>query len=77
MPASTWFDLTLAHRRDDTDAYLLSCTALESAGIIEPLADALGRPVLTGNQALAWHCQRSAGIAAPIVGFGRLLRRAG
>lgn len=72
-PARTWYDFTLEHRRDDADAYLLSCTAIESAETIEPLEAALGRPVLTSNQALAWHCQRSAGIAAPVVGFGRLL----
>ena len=27
-PAGTWYDFTLAHRRDDVDAYLLSCTAI-------------------------------------------------
>lgn len=73
-PAATWHDFTLAHRRDDVDAYLLSCTAIESAEVIEPLEAVLGRPVLTSNQALAWHCQRSAGITAAVPGFGRLLR---
>lgn len=73
-PAATWYDFTLANRRDDADAYLLSCTAIESAEVIEPLEAALGRPVLTSNQALAWHCQRSAGITVPVPGFGRLLR---
>lgn len=72
-PASTWYDFTMAHRRDAADVYLLSCTAIESAEVIEPLEAALGRPVLTSNQALAWHCQRSAGIATPVKGFGRLL----
>lgn len=72
-PTSTWYDFTMAHRRDAADVYLLSCTAIESAEVIEPLEAALGRPVLTSNQALAWHCQRSAGIATPIAGFGRLL----
>ena len=45
--------------------------------MIEPLEAALDRPVLTSNQALAWYCQRGAGIADPITGFGRLLRQAG
>jgi maleate cis-trans isomerase len=75
-PAQTWYDLVLAHRRDDVDAYLLSCTAIESAEIIEPLEAELGRPVLTSNQALAWHCQRSAGVGMGVAGFGRLLRQA-
>ncbi len=72
-PAATWVDLTLANRRDDADAYLLSCTAIETAGIVDELEAALGRPVLTSNQALAWHCQRVGGIAKPVAGFGRLL----
>lgn len=72
-PAATWYDFALAHRRDDADVYLLSCTAIESAEIVEPLEATLGRPVLTSNQALAWHCQRSAGITTPVPGFGRLL----
>lgn len=76
-PPETWFDLAVANRRDDVDAYLLSCTAIETAEVIEPLEAALGRPVLTSNQALAWHCQRSAGITAAVPGFGRLLRAAG
>ena len=72
-PAATWRDFVLANRRDAADAYVLSCTAIESAAVIDELERALGRPVLTSNQALAWHCQRTAGITAPVPGFGRLL----
>lgn len=70
---STWFDFTLANRRDDVDAYVLSCTAIDSAVVIDDLEQALGKPVLTSNQALAWFCQRRGGINQAVHGFGELL----
>ncbi len=41
--------------------------------IIERSEVELGRPVLTSNQALVWHCLRMMGIDREIRGFGRLL----
>ena len=70
---STWLDFTLANRRGDADAYVLSCTAIDSAVVIDQLEQALGKPVLTSNQALAWYCQRRGGITQPVQGFGKLL----
>jgi len=70
---ATWFDFTLANRRDDVDAYVLSCTAIDSAVVIDDLEQALGKPVLTSNQALAWYCQRRGGINQSVHGFGELL----
>jgi maleate cis-trans isomerase len=60
------------HRCAAAEGYFLSCTAIRSAGIIVPLEDALGRPVLTSNQAMVWHLLRRAGIADQVNGFGRL-----
>jgi maleate cis-trans isomerase len=37
------------------------------------LEQALGKPVLTSNQALAWLCQRRGGINQSVHGFGELL----
>ena len=76
-PAETWVRFTEANRRDEADAYLLSCTAIRSAEVIERLEDGLGRPVLTSNQALTWYCLHSLGIEPDVRGFGRLLRRDG
>ena len=58
------------------DARVISCTAIESADVIEELERELGKPVLTSNQALAWHCQRSGGVQQPVPGFGALLAAA-
>jgi maleate isomerase len=33
----------------------------------------LGRPVVTSNQAIAWHCLRKGGIEDKVPGFGALL----
>jgi len=54
------------------DVCFISCTAICSAGLIEPLEEALGIPVITSNQVLAWHALRTLGIAGARPGFGRL-----
>jgi maleate isomerase len=54
------------------DACFISCTAIRSAGLIEPLEASLGMPVITSNQVLAWHALQRMGIDRRIGGFGRL-----
>ena len=39
----------------DADALFVSCTALRASLAVEALEQALGRPVVTSNQAIAWH----------------------
>ena len=70
----TWFRETVALRNPDADAYFISCTTIRSADVIEQLEDALGKPVLTSNQAMLWQALRDTGIDDKIGGFGRLLR---
>jgi maleate isomerase len=41
--------------------------------VIDELERELGRPVVTSNQAIAWHCLRKAGIQDKVRGFGVLL----
>ncbi len=54
-------------------ALFISCTALRVSPIIGRLEAALGKPVVSSNQALAWDCLRQAGCDATIEGFGQLL----
>jgi maleate isomerase len=75
LPPRAWLDLARRHRDERADAYLVSCTAVRSAEVIDELERELGRPVVTSNQALAWHCLRSGGIADRVPGFGSLLCR--
>lgn len=74
-PPETWKRLARENRSLQADAYLLSCTAIRSAEVIDVLEDELQAPVITSNQALAWYCLHSQGIDAPVLGFGSLLRK--
>jgi maleate isomerase len=56
------------------DGIFISCTALRAVAVIERLEAELGKPVVTSNQAMAWHALRLCGDAAPVAGFGRLLQ---
>ena len=54
------------------DALFLSCTNLRAIDVIEPLEAALGMPVLTSNQVLAWHLMRKTGLDPSSGAPGRL-----
>lgn len=55
------------------DALFISCTNIRALGVIQPIEDALGIPVLTSNQVLAWHMMQQAGVTIPNAKqFGRL-----
>jgi len=70
-----WYRTAMAHRRDEADAYFLSCAQIRVAEIIAPLERDLGRPVITSNQAAAWHVLRTGGISDRSAGFGALFER--
>ncbi len=59
--------------RRGAEAIFVSCTSLRIAAIIAELESATGLPVVTSNQALAWHCLELAGRPTNLRGFGRLL----
>jgi maleate isomerase len=59
-----------------SDAVFIACTNLRAAGIIEEAERRLGKPVVSSNQALAWHMLRLAGLDAPRPGCGRLFDHA-
>lgn len=61
----------------DCDAVFLSCTNLRAARLIPELEATLGIPVITSNQALAWHMMRLAGISTQGIPFGRLMDAVG
>lgn len=74
VPPQAIFDAGLALGKSAViDGIFLSCTALRTSSIIQLLEDALGKPVVASNQALAWDALRLAGYGDSIEGFGRLL----
>lgn len=59
--------------RRGADAIFVSCTSLRIAALIPEIETAGGLPLVTSNQALAWHCLKLAGRPMRLAGFGRLL----
>lgn len=55
------------------DALFVSCTALRAALAVPGMEEAIGRPVVTSNQASAWNCLRLCDDDASRPQFGRLM----
>ena len=54
------------------DAVFAACTSLRTAAVITEAEAILGLPVLSSNQALAWHMMRLAGLSDAPKAIGRL-----
>jgi maleate isomerase len=53
--------------RTGGDAVVVSCTGLATANLAPRLEPKLGKPIVTSNLAILWHCWKLAGIAvAPL-----------
>jgi maleate isomerase len=70
-----WYRWAMALRRDDADAYFLSCAQARVAEIIDAVERDTGRPVVTSNQAALWQSLRQSGIDDRRAGFGALFAR--
>lgn len=57
----------------DAQALFVSCTALRAAIVAAAMEEAIGRPVVTSNQASAWMCLRLCGDRVSRPQFGRLM----
>lgn len=66
----------LATDTEQTQAFFLSCTALQAAEVIEELEKRTGKPVITSNQASAWALMNHAGLAQTSRCWGRLFQHA-
>lgn len=75
IPPQAIFDQVLAAAKGVSgDTCFVSCTAIRSAGLIEDLETALGMPVITSNQVLAWYALAQLGVAQRVPGFGQLMQ---
>lgn len=74
---ATLVELARAAMAPQSDALFVSCTALRAALAITAMEAALGRPVVSSNQASAWRCLRLCGDDRPRPEFGRLMTMAG
>ena len=76
-PPRAIYHAALEADRPEADALFISCTAIRAVEVVDSIEQAIGKPVVTANQALCWQALRWAGHELPIEGFGRLLRRPG
>jgi maleate isomerase len=71
VPYRTVVEIVSAVDTPDADAMFISCTNLPTYDIIEPLEQALGKPVLTANQVTMWAALRLMGLQG--IGTGQRL----
>ena len=60
---------------DSVDTVFISCTSVRALGIIKEAEEELGKPVLSSNLVLGWHCLRLAGVNDSLPQFGRLFEK--
>lgn len=74
VPPPDVFEHAKSVDRAGAEALLICCTDFNTFDAIEPLEQALGKPVISSNSATLWHTLRDAGIKDRIEGLGTLLR---
>ena len=62
---------------EDADLLFISCTAIRASLVIESIEQAIGKPVVTSNQALVWHSLKLVGYPHGIAGYGSLFQAPG
>jgi maleate isomerase len=69
------YDWVSEHTPGDADAVVIGGNGFRAVGVIAPLEERLGRPVITANQALFWAALRAAsGDPGAITDYGRLFK---
>jgi len=74
IPPDAIYNAALEADRPEAEALFISCTAIRAVDTIERIEQALGKPVVSANQALFWEALRAAGYLEPVPGYGKLLR---
>ena len=59
----------------EADGIFITCTNFRCSDVIEAIENDSGKPVVTSNQATAWHLMRLLGINDVVEGYGQLLRK--
>jgi maleate isomerase len=73
IPAERWLELARTLRATDCQGLLISCAGIQLAAVLGQIEREFGRPVITSNQALVWHCLRLLGVPDRPAGYGALL----
>ena len=72
-----WKKFALEIDHPDADVIFLSCSGIRALEVVEEIEQAVGKPVVTSNQAQFWSCLRRAGISDQLTGFGQLFSHPG
>lgn len=77
LPPETGYELasSLIREHPDVDGIYMPCNKWRVISVIERLEEDSGKPVVTNTVAWIWEALRGMGMAQPISGYGRLLRR--
>lgn len=75
MPYARVCDLIRDSDHPEADAVFVSCTALPTYDVVAPLEQALGKPIVTANQATMWAALRA--VRTNAVGPGQRLLAVG
>ncbi|TPK73497.1 ectoine utilization protein EutA [Mesorhizobium sp. B2-4-15] len=73
IPPAALVDLARQATHPQAEGLFVSCTALRAALAVPGMEQAIGRPVVTSNQATAWNCLRLCGDETQYPEFGRLM----
>jgi maleate isomerase len=71
-PPSLWEETLAANRREDVDAYVLSCANIACFRVIDDIERTLQRPLVTSNQSVLWALLRLSNAPRPS-GLGALM----
>ncbi|MFJ1258286.1 arylmalonate decarboxylase [Cupriavidus sp. CuC1] len=75
LPPEHWVYLAGKLDLRNVDTLLISCAGIRVSTVIEEI-ELMGRPVVTSNQALLWHCLKTLRLPDRPKGYGRLLNGA-
>jgi len=75
--ARALYSWVLARVPEEAEAVAICGSSLRAIGVIEALEAALGRPVVTANQASSWAALRRMGVRERVPGYGRLFEVGG
>ncbi|WP_432471521.1 maleate cis-trans isomerase family protein [Amphritea sp. HPY] len=67
-------DAAVASCDPEADLMFISCTALRASLVLDDIEQRLNIPVVSSNQALAWHSLQLVNYPSSVFGFGALLR---
>ncbi|MDH3693354.1 MAG: arylmalonate decarboxylase [Gammaproteobacteria bacterium] len=72
-----WKKFALEIDQPEAQAVFLSCSGIRALEVVDEIENAIGKPVITSNQAQMWSCLRRGGITDVIDGFGQIFHRRG